>query len=239
MFNKFADDYFVRFADTRSNYNIPKIEQINLEGQRLYLTPSGTKYPSMSTVTKLLSEEAIKAWRKRVGPEEAQRVSNHASRRGTGVHKLAEHYILGENLDFKTTFRKCMPDAQLNWKGVKKCLDERLTEVRASECQLFSHMLRLAGTTDCIGIFDGKLSVIDFKTSAKIKKEDWIQGYFLQCNGYGQMWHELTGELPEQIVIIIACDALPNEPQVFVKPFGEHLPALKKLRLEYFKREGV
>lgn len=238
MFNKFDNEYFHHFKDARSNYSIPKIEQINLEGQRLYMTPSGVKYPSMSTVTKLLSEDAIKQWRKRVGEDEAKKVSARASRRGTAVHKLAEHYVLGESAEFKTAFRKSMPDTQFNWGGIKEVLDERLSEVRASECQMYTHMMRLAGTTDCIGVFDGKLCVIDFKTSMKLKKEEYIEGYFLQCDGYGQMWKELTGETPENIVVIIGTDVR-KEPQVFIKPWGEHLHALKKLRLEYFRRAGV
>lgn len=238
MFDKFGSDYFADFVDSRDQYAIAPIEQINLEGMRLYNTPTGARYPSMSSVTKLLSEDAIEQWRRRVGPDEAAKVGARASRRGTAVHKLAEHYVLGETELFTTAFRKSMPDARANWIGLKETLDANLSEIRASECQLYSNELRLAGTTDCIGVYQNKLSVIDFKTSGKLKNEEWIEGYFVQCDGYGQMWKEQTGETPENIVIIIATDEA-HEPQVFVKPFGLYLPRLKKLRLEFFKRYRV
>jgi genome maintenance exonuclease 1 len=235
VFNRFDENYFASFLDRRHEYKIPLIEQINLEGMRLYATPSGVRYPSMSTITKMLSGDAIAQWRKRVGAEEANRVSARASRRGTAVHKLAEHYILGEQTAFKSAYRKSMPDTQANWAGMKEHLDEHLTEVRATECQLYSDKLRLSGTTDCIGVYKGRLCVIDFKTSGKWKQREWIDAYFLQCDGYGAMWEERTGETPESTVIIMATDGH-REPQVFEEPYGASLSALKKLRLAFYQK---
>ena len=234
----FDESYFASFVDRRSSYVIPELEQINLDGQRFYATPSGAKYPSMSTLVKLLSGDAIAQWRKRVGPEEANRVGARASRRGTTVHALAENYLLGNRSEFITLHRKAMPDTHANWKGMKEHLDAKISEVRASECRLFSHALRLAGTTDFIGVYGGKLCVIDFKTSGKWKKREWIDGYFIQGDGYGMMWEELTGETPEDVVIIMATDGLP-EPQVFVEPYGSSMKKLKQLRLDFYKAHGV
>lgn len=236
--NQIGENYFKSFSDMRCSYTIPELEQINGDGQRFYKTSDGTKYPSMSTVTKLLSRDAIKQWRARVGPEEAAMTSARASRRGTSVHSLTEAYICGNHDTFRTLHRKAMPDATANWSGVKRHLDEHFTEVHASECKLFSHRLRLAGTVDCVGVYKGRLCVIDFKTSGKYKKREWIDSYFIQCDGYGVMWEELTGLRPEASVIIMATDGL-AEPQIFDEPFGESLPKLKKLRLEYFKEFGV
>lgn len=239
MFNKFDDEYFKPISDVRDSYHIPVIERIDHHaGQRLYLTETGLKYPSMSTVTSLLSKQAIADWRKRVGADEANKIGARAGRRGTDVHKLAEHYCLNEKDQFIAAYRKSMPDTQSNWGGMKEVVDQYISEVRASECQLYSDALRMAGTTDLIGLFDGKLSVIDFKTSMKWKERSWIDGYFIQCDGYGAMWEERTGETPEQSVIIIATD-VKRSPQVFVEPYGQSLPALKNLRLEYFKQFGV
>jgi genome maintenance exonuclease 1 len=234
----FADDYFTPFADRRGDYSIPELEQINLDGQRFYATPSGAKYPSMSTLVKLLSGDAIAQWRKRVGPEEAARVGARASRRGTSVHSLAENYLLGQKDEFRSLYRKAMPDTHANWKGLKPYFDTHISEVRASECRLYSHALRLAGTTDFIGVHNGRLAVIDFKTSGKFKKREWIDGYFIQGDGYGMMWEELTGETPEDVVIIMATDGMP-EPQVFVEPYGSSMKKLKQLRLDFYKAHGV
>jgi hypothetical protein len=131
-----------------------------------------------------------------------------------------------------------MPDTQSNWAGLKEHLDEHFTELRASECPLYSHDLRLAGTTDCIGIYKGRLCVIDFKTSGKWKKREWIDSYFIQGDGYGKMWEERTGETPESVVILMATDGH-REPQVFEEPYGASMKALKQLRLDFFKRHGV
>lgn len=226
--------YFPRIKLRMNEYRIPEIEQINTDDGRFYLTPNGKKYPSMSTVVGLLGKEAIAAWKARVGPEEAVRTSARASKRGTTVHRLAELYILAEQDEFTTAFRKAMPDARTNWTGLREEINNSISEVRGLETRMFSHALRLAGTTDCIGYYKGRLSVIDFKTSGKLKKREWIDSYFMQCDGYASMWEELTGEIIEQLVVIIAVDGQ-DAPQVFIEPRGSSLKALKSLRLKFYE----
>lgn len=233
----FDEPYFKRFVNQKHKYRFPDLEQINTDHGRYYLTPNGKKYPSMSTVVGLLGKQAIIEWKKRVGLEEAAKKSAHASRRGTVVHRLAELYILAEQDEFTKAYRKAMPDSRANWTGLKEELDNSLTEIRGLETRMFSHTLRLAGTTDCIGVYRGKLSVIDFKTSGKLKKREWIDSYFIQADGYAQMWEELTGEKIEQLVIIIAVDGQ-EKPQVFIEPRGSSMRKLKDVRMEYWKQNG-
>lgn len=223
--------------DLRSQYKFPKIVQVNGDGPRYYTTEDGTKLPSMSTVLSVRKKDDLVEWRKRVGEAEANKIGNHAVKRGTRVHLLAEHYLC-RNIDgFQTAYRSAMPDARENWSGVKQVIDNRLSELRASECQMFSKKLRIAGTTDCVGLFDNKVSVIDFKTSRKPKKREWIDGYFIQGDGYGTMWQELSGEKVEQIVIIIATDGL-KESQVFIEPFGSMMSTLIETRKEFYSLYG-
>jgi len=195
--------------------------------------------PSMSTVLSVRKGDELKEWRERVGEEEVNRIGNHAVKRGTRVHLLAEHYICRNIEGFQEAYRKAMPDARENWNGIKQVLDTRLQELRASECQLFSRKLRIAGTTDLIGVFDNKVSVVDFKTSRKQKKREWIDSYFIQGDGYGTMWNELTHQMEpiEQIVIIIAVDGM-KEAQVFVEPFGSMMSTLIETRKAFYSLNG-
>lgn len=223
-------------VDLRNDYAFPKVTQVNGDGPRYYTTEDGLRLPSMSTVLSVRKKDDLKEWRARVG-EEANRIGNHAVKRGTRVHLLAEHYLC-RNIDgFQQAYRTAMPDAQANWLGVKAVLDTRLQELRASECQMFSRRLRIAGTTDCIGVFDGKVSVIDFKTSRKPKKREWIESYFIQGDGYGTMWQELSGEVVEQVVIIIAVDGM-QESQVFIEPFGSMMDTLIETRKLFYSLNG-
>jgi hypothetical protein len=193
--------------------------------------------PSMSTVLSVRSKDDLKEWRKRVGEEEANRVGHHAVTRGSRVHLLAEHYVCRNINGFNEAYKKAMPDARLNWNGVKHVLDTRLQELRASECRLFSRRLRIAGTTDLVGVFDNKLSIVDFKTAGKTKKREWIDTYFIQGDGYGDMWSSLTAEKIEQIVIIIAVDGL-KESQVFIEPFGSMMNHLIETRKLFYSLNG-
>lgn len=235
LVKKYDEDYFHVVEDRRSEYDFPIAEQVNSDGDRYYLTPEKKRYPSISSVASFGKEASLLEWRARVGEQEANRVSRIASRRGTKVHELCELYLLDDRAKLKTTLRSSMPDVLANWSGMRLELKNNLTEIRAIERPMYTDELRLAGTTDCIGMYKGRLSVIDFKTSAKFKERGYIDGYFKQADGYGVMWKERTGETPEQCVIIIACDET-KEPQVFTEPFGASLDSLKQTRLAYYKQ---
>ena len=198
---------------------------------RKYLGPNGVSYPSVTTVLSILSEEAIQAWRSRVGEEEANKISHRASTRGTAVHSIIENYIDNKE-DYAEGF---MPNIVDNFKAVQKVLDERIGEVYAQEAALYSDHLGLAGRVDCVAEFDGKLSIIDFKTSKKIKKKEWITNYFIQESCYAIMWEERTGMPITQLVTIIAVDD--EDPQVFIEHRDNWTDKLLETINEYKRRK--
>ena len=194
------------------------------DGKRYYTLPDGTRLPSVTTVIGAKNKEAIMKWRQRVGEEEANRISKYASSRGTNVHTLCEKYL---NNDPKYLLN-AMPDALEMFKPLRPILN-RINNIHYQECALWSIKLGMAGRVDCIGEFDGVLSVIDFKTSKKIKLKEDIDNYFAQCVAYACMYEELVGQGVDQIVVIMAVDN--EQPQIFIEKTSDHLNTL----LEYIK----
>ena len=199
---------------------------------RLYETPEGKRYPSVTTVLgKMTDKSALEAWKKRVGEDEAARVSSRAATRGTNIHTMCENYVLGNDIDTS------MPHNMMMFNQIKKVLDEKVNMVRATECTLFSDHLKLAGSCDLIADYDGRLSIIDYKTSAKLKRKDWIEGYFLQASLYSYMLWEMTGILVKDIVIIIGVDDS-LESQIFVERPQRYLEKAVDLVRSYHKMYG-
>ena len=182
----------------------------NKNGKRHYVTPSGELYPSITTVLGELSKAAIQKWRKRVGETEANKISGKASRRGTKLHSVCEAYIQNkeEYLNGET------PHIVELFKTIEPFF-ERVDNVQGVELALYSEHFGIAGRTDCIAEFDGTLSVIDYKTSNKIKKKEWCEKFFAQGAFYGIAYEELTSIPVPQVVIIIAVEN--EQPQLFVE----------------------
>lgn len=207
--------------------DLQKLPRRNVNGKRVYETPNGNLYPSVTTITSQLNKDAIKAWRARVGEAEANRVTAKATRRGTSVHKLCEDYCLN-----KLNEEKVMPTNKEMFLSIKKELDAHVDNIHAVEGFLYSNFLQVAGQVDLIAEYKGKLSIIDFKTSKKKKPEKWIQNYFIQEAAYAFMYEERTNIKVPQLVTIIGVDGEP-EPQVFIKNAkerNEYLLQFQKLR---------
>ena len=208
-----------------SPIELQEMTAVTTEFGRQYETPEGINLPSITTVLSILSRDSIAKWRARVGEKEANRVSYRASTRGTAVHEICEQYVNNDpdydkymainpdNGEMKMTTRT--PDLIDSFLKIKPILDERLTVVHAQEAPLYSTHLGVAGRVDCVGVFDGKLSIIDYKTSMKPKRLDWIKNYFMQESAYSIMWEERTGMPITQLVTIISVDN--HEPQVFIE----------------------
>ena len=190
---------------------LTEMNAVTTDTGRKYMTPEGVNLPSITTVLSILSRDSIAKWRKRVGEAEANRISTRASGRGTRVHEICEKYVNNEP-DFMNGYT---PDIIQSFLDLKPILDERLTKVFAQEAPLYSNHLGVAGRVDCVGIFDGKPSIIDYKTSMKPKRLDWIKNYFMQEAAYAIMWEERTGQPITQLVTIISVDN--SEPQVFIE----------------------
>jgi genome maintenance exonuclease 1 len=206
---------------------LPKMTRKTTEEGRRYFTPDGNAYPSITTVLGILSVDGIMKWRKRVGEEEANKISHQAATRGTSVHKLAEDYI--DNVD--DWKGKAMPNNLYTFSHLKNIIDNRLNNVWFQEEYLYSDRLKCAGQVDCIAEFDGELSIIDFKTSRKPKKIEWITNYFIQASFYAAAFYERTGVPIKQGVILITVDH--NEPQVFKINTHDYLQQFLDVRQKY------
>jgi genome maintenance exonuclease 1 len=209
---------------------LPKLKRVTSEdGTRVYETPTGKKYPSVTTVTGLLKKRAILEWRKKVGEEEANRISSTAARRGTRLHTLCEKHLLNENVPVN------MFDQEM-WNSVKPHLSD-INNIYALESSLYSNHLEVAGTVDCIAEYKGKLSVIDFKTSRRVKTRDDIHDYFIQCSAYAVAFEEMTGNPVSRLVVIMGVDN--EQPLIFQERRDDWVSEFKKLRAEYKRIKGI
>jgi genome maintenance exonuclease 1 len=189
------------------------------------------KYPSVTTVTGSLPSKVkgLNDWRKKVGVKEANKISTKASAKGTAVHKLVEEYL---NNSFESKFSN--PLAIESFRIIQPVLDRYIDNIHSQEVPLWSDHLKLAGRVDCIAEFDGMLSVIDFKTSLKEKKKEWIPDYFMQSCAYSIMWEERTKIPITQLVVIIAPQE--GKPQVFLEHRDKWVNPLRKQISHFYTR---
>lgn len=186
---------------------------IYLNGVRYYPIPNGKKYPSITSVTSHKSKQFFADWRKKVGDIEADRITTFSTNRGTIFHKYAEDYL--NNLDVAPkTLNESISGSWQMFESAQPYLDN-INNIHALEAPLYSEYLGVAGRVDCIAEYNGELAIVDFKTSSKQKKEEWIEGYFVQTVAYAYMYYELTGIEVDKIVIIQAC--ADGEVQLFEK----------------------
>lgn len=204
---------------------LTELNTVSANGKRFYQTPSGELFPSVTTVMSVYNKEAILAWRKRVGNEEANRISSKASRRGTKMHTVCENYLGNKELG------NVMPDTLGLFKSIQPIIDKYIDNVYAIEAPLYSEHLKVGGRVDCVAEFDGKPAIVDFKTSSRIKTEDKIQNYFMQCAAYAVMFEERTGIPIPRIAIIMAVEN--EEPLLFVKKRNDYIDDFIELRLQY------
>ena len=182
--------------------NLPKLSRETIDGVRYYSVPDEEellKLVSITSITSHFNKEIFVNWRKRVGNEEAERITKAATKRGTDMHTLTENYLKNEELP------EVPPISDFLFKIAKGKLN-KIDNIHALEGSLYSKELGIAGTVDCIAEYDGELAIIDFKTSKKPKPRDWIEHYFVQCMAYGCMLYELTGISVKKLVIIMACE---------------------------------
>ena len=206
------------------------LETTTTKKGRQYVDQDGNTYPSITTVLSILSEDGIRAWRARVGEEEANRISRIASTRGTTVHNIIEKYVANDPEYIKGE----MPHNIQTFKDVQRVIDEGVTKVYQQEVPLYSKHLGIAGRVDCVGQWGGVNSVIDWKTSRKLKKKEWINSYFMQCAAYAIMWEERTGMPIKQLVVCIAGD---EGSQVFVEDRDNWVDELINTIKEYKTRK--
>ena len=218
--------------DAYSGPPFPELEVHNIKGLRFYETPTGEKYPSITTVLGKQpgKQKGLQEWRERVGVAQAQIISGKAARRGSVFHNIVENYLLDKDIsDFKQQnfMAWCM------FGEMKSHLDEKINQVVLQEQTMFSSKFKVAGRCDLIGVYKDKLSVVDFKTTTRTKKEEWIDDYFIQCAAYASMFEEHTGEPVEDVVIMMVAED--GEVQLFEKKTADYLPKLEEIMDDFYE----
>ena len=185
-----------------------------VDGKRVYATPDGEFYPSITTVigNNAKKQAGLAKWRARVGKEKAAAISSRSASRGTKFHSITEDYLNNE-LDIEKY--KDSPLPVVMFEQTKKTFD-RIGNIYLQEAFLYSKHLEVAGRVDLVAEFDGELSIIDFKTSAEPKREAYLYDYFVQETAYACCFQELYSLTVKQLVTIVACEN--GETQVVIKP---------------------
>lgn len=213
---------FTHLPLPQPKYNWVRSER---DGKRVYVA-EGTEFvfPSITTVLGSLENKGLQEWRRRVGEEQANRISRKAATQGTMLHSLCEEYIKnGVKFDPSDEAPYSFPWIEARFERFKPLLD-RINNVYLQEKAMASIKLGVSGTPDCIAEFDGVLSVIDFKTSTKPKSRDWIKNYFMQETAYAIMFFETYDLRATQLVTLISCEE--GEDQVFIEKPKDHYPDL-------------
>ena len=219
--------------------DLPPVKARNSDGVRLYETPEGNKYPSITTVLSIRNKKGLHEWRKRVGYDVANYVARTAASRGTKVHHMCEDYLNNVHVDW--------PE---KWKEHEKhflpyCLFNQLKEqalcningIYAQEAGLYSDKYKVAGRVDCIAEYRGVPSIIDFKTSSKERNDDWNVNYYIQGSAYAEMFGERTGiEISQVVILVVTEDGTVQE---FIKDKHNYLDALVESVAEWRERNEV
>jgi genome maintenance exonuclease 1 len=215
---------------------LPELERETIDGVRYYKVPDDEqllRLVSITSVTSHFNKEIFINWRKKVGEEEAERVTKAATSRGTDLHTLVEHHLKNEKLP------EVQPISDFLFKIAKTDLN-RINNIYALEGSLYSKQLGIAGTVDCIAEYDGELAIIDFKTSKKPKPREWIEHYFVQCMAYGCMLYELTGISVKKLVIIMTCENgecvvyEERDKSKYIKLLGKYIRKFVRDKLEFY-----
>lgn len=205
------------------------LDSVTSKRGRRYIDPTGAEYPSVTTVLSILSEDAIARWRKRVGDDEANKIGHRASTRGTAVHSIVEGYLKNEDT---STY---LPHIKQSLQNLRPILDKAIGRIFGLEVALYSRYLGLAGRCDCIAEFDGVPSIVDFKTSKRVKKKENISNYFAQASAYAIMFEERTGmPIPNTVIVMDVDD---SEPLIFKEHRDNYIDLLLDTKKEYDRRK--
>lgn len=188
------------------------LERIDTPNGRYYLC-EGNRYKSVTTALGIYynANGWLEKWKDSIGEENANRISIQARNRGTAMHNLYEQFLLNKELDTQ----KIMPINLSDFNKVKPILKAGITKVRAVEARLYSHRLKLAGTSDLICDWQNDLAVIDFKTSRKSKNINDIESYLTQKAIYSIMILERYNLKVKKIITVMTIDH--ESPKIFIR----------------------
>jgi len=212
--------------------DLPKLERIDSPKGRRYKTPEGNLYPSVTTIFSVYDNKHIQEWKEKVGEEQADKIAKAAAARGTYIHERCEELIKGINIK-QAPFAKMLYWDQ--WEKFKPLVNQ-IGKVYANEAPLYSDYLQVAGTVDCVGEWQGKRSIIDFKTSSRFKTKEEIETYWMQCSAYSYMWYERTGIPITNLVILMSVED--DQPIVYTDKVQNWLHKFIDLRKEFRNKFG-
>ena len=183
-------------------YQYPELTRVEKNDVRYYQDSLSNLVPSVTTILSATGDHSgIDEWKRRVGPKTAKAVVDEATTIGTAVHLAIENYLYGKEWEQFTEDKMGMLAHQIAKRFICVCLGD-IDEVWGLESGLVLDGL-YAGTADCIGIFRGKPTIIDFKTAKKIKRKDWIEDYFLQGAAYANAHNVMYKTNIESIAILM------------------------------------
>ena len=211
---------------THKPVEIPELSTKNINRKRFYLTPEGKLYPSITTVLQRRKMEGLMEWRKKVGDDVANYIARTAAHRGTKVHHMCEDFLnnMESNYPEKWAEHKKNFLPYVLFSQIKPVLMQKVNNIFAQECGLYSDKYKVAGRVDCIGEYNGVPSIIDFKTSTKERNDDWNESYYIQASAYAEMFEERTGiEINQIVILVVTEDGIVQE---FIKTKHDYLPLL-------------
>ena len=220
---------------THKPVQIPELETKTVDRKRFYLTPEGKMYPSITTVLQKSKMQGLMEWRKRVGDDVANYIARTAAQRGTKVHHMCEDYLNNVQNEWPEKWaeheKNFLPYVLFG--QLRPYLDRSVNNILAQECGLYSDKYRVAGRTDLIAEYKGELSIVDFKTSTKERKDSYNENYYIQTAAYAEMFEELTGKPINQIVILVVTEN--GTVQEFIKDKQEYIPLLEETIEEWYQ----
>ena len=217
--------------------NLEPLERETIDGVRYYSIPDVNelvKLVSITSVTSHFNKEIFVNWRKKVGNETADKITKAATKRGTDMHTLTEHYLKNDQ-----ELPEVPPISEFLFKIAKGELN-KINNIYALEGPLYSKELGIAGTVDCIAEYNGELAIIDFKTSKKPKPREWIEHYFVQAMAYGCMLYEMKGIPIKKLVIIMSCENgecvvyEENDKEKYIKLLSKYIQKFVNDKLELY-----
>ena len=204
---------------------LPDTKGKKVDGFRFY-DIDGKAYPSVTSVLGIKKKAELQGWREKIGEDVANWEMGRAARRGKATHTLIEQYLKG----LTPSERSVLPLGL--FRLIKPYVDQ-IDNIHCLETIMYSKKLTIAGQVDCIAEYNGKLSVIDFKTANKERQESWIENYFMQTTAYAQMYEEIFGKKIEQIVILLASED--GSTQSFIKETKDYMTPLMKSIDDFYK----
>ena len=200
---------------------IEELSTQTINRKRFYRTPEGKLYTSITTVLQKQKMKGLMEWRQKVGDDVANYIARTAANRGTKVHHMCEDF-LNNNFDEETHKKTFLP--YMLFGQIKPVLMQKVNNIFAQECGLYSDKYRVAGRVDCIAEYNKTPSIIDFKTSTKERNDEWNESYYIQASAYAEMFEERTGiEINQIVILVVTEDGIVQE---FVKDKSEYLEKL-------------